>query len=269
MAAVRIAINDESIKGPLVWSLFAHGILAATLLVSTFLSHRGEGWGGPGSGAVSVTLVGGLQGVPLPRPEVVTTSRVVDNTKGLYKSEPVPKVKPPVEKATELPEFAKEKPKRIISEKSRILEDTAPPPPNAVPYGQGGSPSVPYSSSFSLGASGATTAGMGFGSPGTGGGGDFGSRFSWYVTAVQSRVSSNWLQSTVDPAIRFAPRAVVTFDILRGGAIANVQILKSSGNSSVDNSAVRAILGSSPLQALPNEYSGNKVSVEFWFDFKR
>jgi periplasmic protein TonB len=270
MAAVRIAINDESLKGPLVWSLFVHGILAVTMLVSTFLSHRGEGWGGPGAGAVSVTLVGGLQGVPLPRPEVVTQSRVVDNTKGLYKSEPVPKVKPPVEKATELPEFAKEKPKRIISEKSRVLEDDTPPPPNAVPYGQGGSPSVPYSSSsFSLGPGGATTAGMGFGGPGAGGGGDFGSHYSWYVDAVRSRVSSNWLQSTVDPAIRFAPRAVVTFDILRSGSVANVQVLKSSGNSSVDNSAVRAILGSSPLQALPNEYSGGKVSVEFWFDFKR
>jgi hypothetical protein len=37
----------------------------------------------------------------------------------------------------------------------------------------------------------------------------------------------------------------------------------------VDNSAVRAVLGSNPVQALPNEYNGGKVSVEFWFDFKR
>jgi len=69
--------------------------------------------------------------------------------------------------------------------------------------------------------------------------------------------------------VRFAPRAVVTFDILRNGSITNVQVLRSSGNSSVDTSAVRAILGSTPVQALPNEYSGAKVSVEFWFDFKR
>jgi protein TonB len=62
---------------------------------------------------------------------------------------------------------------------------------------------------------------------------------------------------------------VVSFDILRNGAVANVQILQSSGNASVDASAMRAIQGSSPMQALPNEYSGNKVSVEFWFDFRR
>jgi periplasmic protein TonB len=264
MAAVRIAVNDENLKAPLVWSLLGHGLLFASLAISTLLSHRGEGWGGAGSGSVSVKLVGGLAGVPLPRPETVTTSRVVDPSKGLYTSEPVPKPKEPPPDAKEIPAFTKEKPKRIISRPSRVLENDTPPPPNAVPFGRGGAPSVPYEE-FNLGSDGATNAGMGFGGPG----GDFGSRFSWYVDAVRGRVSSNWLQSTVDPSVSFAPRAVVTFDILRSGSITNVQILRSSGNSSVDNSAVRAILGSNPVQALPNEYSGNKVSVEFWFDFKR
>jgi TonB family protein len=101
------------------------------------------------------------------------------------------------------------------------------------------------------------------------GGGDFGSQFSWYVDAVRSRVSSNWLQSTVDPSVRFAPRAVVTFDILRNGTVTNVQVLQSSGNASVDTSAVRAIVGSNPVNPLPPAYSGSKVSVEFWFDFRR
>jgi TonB family protein len=69
--------------------------------------------------------------------------------------------------------------------------------------------------------------------------------------------------------VRFAPRAVVIFDILRTGSVTNVQILRSSGIASVDNSAVRAILSSNPVNPLPNEYSGARVSVEFWFDFRR
>ncbi len=89
------------------------------------------------------------------------------------------------------------------------------------------------------------------------------------MDAVRNRVSGNWLQSTVDPSLRWAPRAILTFDILRSGAIANIQLLQSSGNASVDASAVRALQGSNPVNALPNEYSGNKVSVEFWFDFRR
>jgi TonB family protein len=89
------------------------------------------------------------------------------------------------------------------------------------------------------------------------------------VEAVQRRISMNWLQSTIDPSIQFAPRVVATFDILRNGTVVNAQILQSSGNASVDRSAMRAILGSNPLQPLPNDYSGSKVSVEFWFDFRR
>jgi protein TonB len=267
MTTVRIHINDESLKAPLGWSILLHGALLVTMAVSTFLSHSGDAWGGAGGGgAISVKLVGGVEGVPLPRPTAVTTSRVVDPTKGLFKSEPKPKDFEPIVDAKEIQEFTKEKQQRYVTRPSKVLEDTTTPPQNAVPYGQGGSPSVPYSQ-FSLGAGGGETkGGMDFGGPG---GGDFGGRFPWYVDAVRSRVSSNWLQATVDPSLRWAPRAVVSFDIVRSGAIANVQILQSSGNASVDNSAVRAIQSSTPLNPLPGEYRGNKVSVEFWFDFRR
>jgi TonB family protein len=56
---------------------------------------------------------------------------------------------------------------------------------------------------------------------------------------------------------------------LRDGTVTNVQMLQSSGNRSVDNSALRAIQSSSPMSALPSNYSGSSVTVEFWFDFKR
>ena len=93
-------------------------------------------------------------------------------------------------------------------------------------------------------------------------------RYSWYVEAVQRRVSSNWLQATVDPSVQFAPRVVVTFQIMRDGTVANIQIDAFERKSSVDMSAVRAVQASSPLQTLPNDYSGSYVNVEFWFDFK-
>ena len=267
MTADIIQTHEQSLKAPLVWSIMFHSVLFGSLAMSTHFAHHGDLWGGPGGGgAISVKLVGSMQGVPLPAPEVVTENRVVDETKGLYKAEPVPKVKEPPAEAKEIPQFTKEKQPRYITRPSKTLEDKSPPPPpNAVPYGQGGSPAVPYSQ-FTLGSGGGTNAGMGF----TGeGGGDFGGRYSWYVDAVRNRVSGNWLQSTVDPSVRFAPRAVVTFDILRNGTVTNVQVLQSSGNASVDTSAVRAIVGSNPVNPLPAGYTGPKVSVEFWFDFKR
>lgn len=266
MSAVRIEVDNQSLSGPLFLSLIFHTLLFGSLAISTLVSHRGDLWGGPGGGgAVSVKLVGGVQGVPLPRPETVTTNRVVDETKGLYKAEPKPKPQPIPADSKPIPEFKKEKQPRYVTPPSKVLEDNTPPPQNAVPYGQGGAPAVPYTQ-FALGSGGGTQAGMGFSGSG---GGDFGGRFPWYVDAVRNRVSSNWLQSTIDPSLRWAPRAVVSFDILRSGALTNIQMLQSSGNASVDASAVRAIQGSNPANPLPNEYPGSKVSVEFWFDFRR
>jgi periplasmic protein TonB len=265
MSAIASARTQETLSKSMPYSLLFHAALIGALVVSSMYSHRGESWGGPG-GAITVGVVGSVPGIPMPRPEVVTPNRVVDETKGLYKTEPPPDIKVPPPDTVPIPKFSKLKPPpKYKSHPSKVLENKTPPPENAVPYGGGGAPTVPYQS-FAMGPGSGTQAGMGF----TGsGGGDFGSRFSWYVEAVQRRVSTNWLQSTVDPSVTVAPRVTATFDILRDGTITNVQILRSSGNYSVDTSAVRAIQNSSPLQRLPSEYSGSKVSVEFWFDFHR
>jgi TonB family protein len=110
-----------------------------------------------------------------------------------------------------------------------------------------------------------TQAGMSMG----GSGGGFGQRYPWFVDAVRRRISSNWLQSTVNPTVQWAPRAIVDFEILRDGTITNIQLMESSGDPSVDASAIRAIHASSPVNGLPGDYQGSYVSVEFWFDFKR
>lgn len=254
----------NSLKKPLVWSVGFHVLLFSSLLVSTLFSHRGDSWGGLGGGdAVSVGLVAKLPGVNLPRPEAVTQSRVVDTSKGLYKTEPQPKPKEIETEVKKIPEFTKEKTPHYITRPSKVLEDTTPPPTNAVPYGGGGAPALPYSQ-FTV--SGQTQGGMGFTGPG---GGDFLGRFPAYVDAVRNRISSNWLQSTVDPTVRWAPRAMFTFQILRDGTVTNIQMTQSSGNRSVDNSALRAVLSSSPVSALPSNYSGSSVNVEFWFEFRR
>ncbi|MGA7918561.1 MAG: energy transducer TonB [Candidatus Acidiferrales bacterium] len=264
MTAIAAERPADSLRGYLLVALLLHGCLAVLFIGSAIYSHQGDSWGGPG-GAITVGVVGSLPAVPLPRPEVETPNRVVDESKGLYKAERQPKPLPPPPDATPIPKFEKNKLPKYVTRPSKILENPTPPPPNAVPYGGGGTPSVPYSS-FAMGPGSATQAGMGFEGPGAG---NFGSRFSWYVEAVQRKVSSSWLQSTVDPRITFAPRLVATFDILRDGTVTNIQITKSSGNASVDSSAVRAIRDASPMQQLPPAYSGSKVSVEFWFDFKR
>jgi protein TonB len=243
----------------LLWSGLGHAVLVGALMFVPGWNARGELWGGTGeAGAVQVTLVGALPAIPLPAPEVATSSRVVDVTRGLYQSE---KPRPPEPDATELPQFERQR-RLPKSPPSRLLENPAQPPPNAIPYGQGGTPQS-LSSSFLLGEH--SSAGLGF----SGSGGSFGQRFPWYVDAVRRRISNNWLQSTIEPTLMWAPRVVVQFEILRDGTVANLRLVQSSGYPSVDASALRAVAQSSPLMPLPNEYSGRYVTVEFWFDFRR
>ncbi len=87
----------------------------------------------------------------LPRPEAVTQSQTVDTSKGLYKSEPPkPKPKEIEPDVKKIPEFTKEKTPHYVTRPSKVFEDKTPPPTNAVPYGQGGSPALPYSNSFAM-----------------------------------------------------------------------------------------------------------------------
>ncbi len=257
----------ESLKGPLKLSAMFHLALFAGMVFLMKPTPRDSGWGGSG-GSISVGVVGSVPAavpaVPLPAPDIMSESRVVDESKGLFKSEPVP---PPPVDATPIPKFKEKKPPKYNSRPSKLLENKTPPPQNAVPYGGGGTPAVPYSSAttFTMG-SGSVQGGMGFSGAGAG---NFGQRYSWYVEAVQRRVSGNWLQATVDPSIRSAPRAEISFTITRDGSISNIQVTQSSGNASVDTSGVRALQASNPLQPLPGDYNGSYVNVTFYFDFHR
>jgi protein TonB len=130
-----------------------------------------------------------------------------------------------------------------------------------VPFGQG----CPLSGPYSVFSAGGAKGGFGF----TGGGGDFGSRYSWYVDVVRRKVSENWLKYEIDPRVSTARRVYITFDIVRNGQPTNVQVEQSSGVPTLDQSAVRALQRIDTFGPLPGDYSGSKVSVEFWFDYKR
>ena len=144
-SAVAIQPPD-SLKKPLGYSLLLHAAIVACAVISTLLAPRAETWGGPG-GSVTVYLAGNVPAIPLPTPEEQTPSQVVDESKGLYKSEPQPK---PEVNATPIPQFQQKKPPKIISRPSKLLENKIPPPPNAIPYGGGGAPTIPVTS-FAMG----------------------------------------------------------------------------------------------------------------------
>lgn len=257
----QIPGRRDTLGGTVLFSIFLHGSLFLAAFAYTNLGgHLGSGWGRSwGNSAMRVGAVRSLPGVPLPAPVLATLNTVATQNPGLYQSEPQ-KPPPPEPKAAEIPKFQQEvKPERVRNVNKRIQKQIIEPPPNAVPFGQGGPPSM--------------TTGQFGNSAGQGelsfGNGNFGERFGWYVNAVRNRISSNWLLSTISPNLLTAPRVFLTFDVLRDGTITNVQITQSSGIPEVDRSALRAVLASNPLGPLPPDYSGSKVSVDFYFDFHR
>ena len=250
----------ESLRRPLFVSIALHAALFGIMLsYGLFRLGRGEGWGNPwekGS-TTRVQAVASLPGVPLPAPLISTPNTMANQNPGLYKTEPLPL---PIEKAEEIPKFKDEikpeEPKRI---NTRIQKQQITPPPNAVPFGANGQPAMAYNQfETSVGE-----AGLAFGQ------GDFGSRYGWYVAAVRTKVSGNWLLSTISPSLMSAPRVYVEFDILRDGSVTNARLTQSSGNPEVDRSTLRAIEASNPFGQLPPDFSGGRVSVSFYFDFRR
>jgi len=256
------ASNDferNGLRRPLAWSAGLHLAFGVFILLwSAYVTgFRGQGWGAGGGGdALGATLV---TSVPLPASLQQTNNVLADESTGLSKSQPRAEEKEP--EAIPIPEKNAKLKTKPSASTSRSKPEPQPEETNQVPYGEGGPVSGPYAMFNAGGAKG----GFGF----TGGGGDFGSRFSWYVQIVQRKVSENWLKYEVDPRISEANRVYVTFDIARDGHPSNVQIEQSSGVPSLDISATRAIQRIDTFGPLPAEYSGSKVSVEFWFDYKR
>jgi protein TonB len=263
MASISAGIDHDLLQGklkrPLAWSMGLHlGFIVFVVLWANFVAGiRGQGWGSGGGGdAMGATLV---NSVPLPASPQQTTNVLATESKGLAQSQPKVEAKEP-DAIPIADKNSKKKPKPVTTATQRKTEPEEP-ESNQIPYGEGGPVSGPYAM-FSVGGA---KGGFGF----TGGGGDFGSRFSWYVQAVQRKVSENWLKYEVDSGIHESNRVYLTFDIARDGHPNNVQIEQSSGVPSLDISATRAIQRIDTFGPLPPEYSGSKVSVEFWFDYKR
>jgi TonB family protein len=253
--------EDQSLRQFLIYSIIMHASLAVVIIVSAYIQFRQSRWGGVGGelGGTKVNLVSAA-GIPMPKEVVVTESKAVDPTKGLYKEEP-PKPPEPKTEATKIPKFEKEK-KLPPSPKSRTFESKTPPPDNAVPYGKGGNPDVPtgYSQTPGAGSSGVTVQGQG--------GADFASRYGWYIEAVKNRIYSNWQQWTIDAAARTSRtmHCAVSFTINRDGSLKDWHISESSGNSSYDNSALRAVMSSNPVTKLPGDYTGSYVVATLDFN---
>src|SRR6202167_2410312 len=255
----EIFFEHDNWPRALGWSAGFHTAVVAFILLYTFVftGSSGQGWGAGGGGdAMGVTLE---SSVPSPKPAAQTQNVLANESKGITKSEPKVEEKEPdaIEIQGKNAKIKKKPPTPTTAKPEPAPEEDT----NKVAFGEGGPVSGPYGSFAAGGAKGGFAV--------NGGGGDFGTRFGWYVQIIQRKVSENWLKYEVDPSIAGAERVYITFDVARDGHPFNVQVEQSSGIPSLDQSAVRALQRIDTFGTLPADYSGSKISVEYWFDYSR
>jgi periplasmic protein TonB len=98
-------------------------------------------------------------------------------------------------------------------------------------------------------------------------GGDFAARFPWYVNMITRTVQQNWYEQEIDPQTPINSVAYVTFTIARDGTVSNIRLTNGSSSPTLNTSGVRAVQRVQRFPALPDQYTGSSVSVEYTFTY--
>jgi protein TonB len=257
----RVDIFDirDPWKGPITASLFFHGAIVGLIIAyGAWMGFSRNEWGGGEKmtgDAISATLVG-ASAIPLPR-EQPTENIVANESPAVTHSQPK-EVAPPEPKAIEIPETIKVKPKQKPRESVEKKPQPVQQAENQVQYGQGGQVHQNFTTFNNS---------LGIGSVAINSGGDFGSRYSYYVRGVTQVLSQNWLKYEVDPHSMPNATVSIAFDIARDGAPSNVRITQSSGIPSLDTSAMRTLQRIDTFGPLPSDYRGSSVAAEYQFRY--
>ena len=84
-------------------------------------------------------------------------------------------------------------------------------------------------------------------------------KYPWYINNIRSKVERNWTPPVENPDVFIE----VVFSIFRDGTISQVSISHGSGQSSLDNLAIRAITLAAPFGKLPAGFDGDQLDVTY------
>jgi periplasmic protein TonB len=82
-------------------------------------------------------------------------------------------------------------------------------------------------------------------------------KYHWYLNNVQEKLQRYWNPATENKNIRVE----VSFTIYSDGTISEPKISRSSGNSTLDDLALRAVRLAAPFGKLPPGFSGDRLEL--------
>jgi TonB family protein len=89
--------------------------------------------------------------------------------------------------------------------------------------------------------------------------------FGPYLNQAISTVRTNWYASIPSDAENKKGKLAIEFEISRDGTLANMRLIATSGNVSLDRAAWRGIKDSRPFPALPSAFTGPFLALRFRF----
>ena len=87
--------------------------------------------------------------------------------------------------------------------------------------------------------------------------------FNTYMLDMQKRIKLNWKPSKEN----VSKNVTLLYSINKDGSLKRYSVLKSSGNTKMDESAVEALKKSFPFKPLPKDFKGEYIDVQFTFDY--
>ncbi len=255
--AERRELRPEPIGPPLAKSALLH-VLAVILLLGYALVHHffhGNEWGSNDfqQGAIQATLVNSAA-VPLPQEHPPTDNVLETQTPSEAPELPQPKAAPiPLPEAIPIPEKHATVKKAPKTSPRKPLPRQQPPPKlqNKANYGEAAPANLPKAATANPNASSTVQVA----------GGDFGSRYGWYVDVIKTKVAQNWLLPEVATSTPTGATVYVQFSVHRDGSTSGVRVATSSGYSSLDQSCLRAVQRVDTFGALPSGYNQSTLSV--------
>jgi len=262
-ARVDILDQPERLRGAFWCSVVLHAGMIGVFVGATIIQPFGGKvirLGDPNGGGFGSVAVNAVPSIPIPSRSTITNP-VANDTESQVpqapsKAKPEPKAKAPEPDAIALKGRAAKERKQAA-------------PPNKWADQQQYKPNQLYSTGGQAVGSTLYNVPGGGGQIGMGTNSPFGTQFGWYANILRDKIGSAWRAS--DLGARTANPVVVQFTMRRDGSLASglPRIVQTSGDSSVDRSAQRAILDAAPFQQLPPGLDRSEVTIELTFQLRR
>jgi periplasmic protein TonB len=252
---IDVLDQPDGIGSPFAKSTLLHVLIVGSLIGYGYVHNllHGSEWGSNATqqGAIQATLVSNAA-LPLPQDHPPTDNVLATENPSLAPELPEEKTEPlPLPDAIPIPE-------KPIPAKPQVKPSPTPPPPHPIPvkqqnkatFGEAAPANVPRSA----GSNNAST-------PQAVTGGDFGSRFGWYVDVIKRKVAQDWYLQEVDPSTAAGATVFVQFTVARDGSPSSISLATPSSSPSLNSSCMHAVQRVDTFGPLPPGYNQNSLNV--------